>query len=134
MTAKDWMLRAWRLQDEIDALNEARKDAFDRLTNITQNYDSNGGGTVSPDPHKFDYIAAYIGQIDERQRQLVDVQSEILAAINRVSNPQIRSILLARYINCERFETIAYRTGVSWRHVVRLHGYGLLEIKNIVGL
>lgn len=134
MTAKDWMLRAWRLQDEIDALNEARKDAFDRLTNITQNYDSNGGGTVSPDPHKFDYIAAYIGQIDERQRQLVEVQSEILSAINRVSSPQIRSILLARYINCERFETIAYRTGVSWRHVVRLHGYGLLEIKNIVGL
>lgn len=127
------MLRAWRLQDEIDALNKARQTAFDRMTHITPNYGNNGGSST-PDPHKFDYVAAYIAQIDERQRKLVDVQTEILTAINRVSNPQIRSILLARYINCERFETIAYRTGVSWRHVVRLHGYGLLEIKNIVGL
>lgn len=133
MTAKDWMLRAWRLQDEIDALNKARQTALDRMTHITPSYDSSGG-TSTPDPHKFDYIAAYVAQIDERQRKLVDVQTEILNAINRVSNPQIRSILLARYINCERFETIAYRTGVSWRHAVRLHGYGLLEIKNIVGL
>lgn len=133
MTAKDWMLRAWRLQDEIDALNKARQTAYDRMTHITPSYD-NSSGSSTPDPHKFDYVAAYIAQIDERQRKLVDVQAEILNAINRVSNPQIRSILLARYINCERFETIAYRTGVSWRHVVRLHGYGLLEIKNIVGL
>lgn len=133
MTAKDWMLRAWRLQDEIDALNKARQTAYDRMTHITPSYDSNGGAST-PDPHKFDYVAAYIAQIDERQRKLVNVQTEILNAINRVSNPQIRSILLARYINCERFETIAYQTGVSWRHVVRLHGYGLLEIKNIVGL
>lgn len=134
MTAKDWMLRAWRLQSEIEALEKARQDALDRLTNITPKYDSNGGGAASPDPHKFDYIATYIGQIEQRQRHLVETKTEILSAIERVSNSQTRAILIERYVNCKRFEAIAFEFGLSWRHVVRLHGYGLLEIKNIVGL
>ena len=69
MNVKQWLGRARYIDLEISALEQDRKIAVDRLTRITQSYDSDGAQT-SPDPHKFDRLAEYDEQIQQKSRRL----------------------------------------------------------------
>lgn len=54
------------------------------------------------------------------------------ALIGQVSSSQRQMILTKRYLQGQRWETIAYEMHMSWQHCFRVHGHALAELDRIL--
>lgn len=131
MTAKQWLNRARRLDEELAKLEDTRERIYARVTSITQSYDSDGAQS-SKDPHKFDRLAELDGLISERTDELVHIKAEILAAINRLPDRRQRLVLISYYVDGKTWEQTAVDMNYSYMHVTRIHGYALQEIEKML--
>ena len=131
MTARQWLGRGWRLQQEINILMESKQSLFDRLTSTTASY-SGEPGAASPDPHKFDGYAAYCSAVDEYAKRLTDVSAEILGVITAIEDGNQRRLLICRYIEFMTWEEIAVKLHYSWRHTFRIHDQALASAKRVI--
>ena len=131
MTAKEYLRRAYKLNEEIDQLEAAKHKMFRRITSITPKYN---GDTVSgtKDPHKYDAYAQFAAEIDNRVDELVSIKSDILNTIKKVEDAKLRTLLIARYINFMTFEGIAVMMNYDWRHIMRLHSAALKAIDEVL--
>ena len=131
MTAKEYLRRAYKLNEEIDQLEAAKHKMFNRITSITPKYNSD---TVSgtKDPHKYDAYAQFAAEIDNRVDELVSIKSDILNTIKKVEDAKLRTLLIARYINFMTFEGIAVMMNYDWRHIMRLHSDGLKAVEEVL--
>ena len=131
MTAKEYLRRAYKLNEEIDQLEAAKHKMFSRITSITPKYN---GDTVSgtKDPHKYDAYAQFAAEIGNRVDELVSIKSDILNTIKKVEDAKLRTLLIARYINFMTFEGIAVMMNYDWRHVMRLHSAALKAIDEVL--
>lgn len=131
MTAKEYLRRAYKLNEEIDQLETAKHEMFSRITSITPDYN---GDTVSgtKDPHKYDAYAQFAAEIDNRVDELISIKSDILNTINKVEDAKLRTLLIARYINFMTFEGIAVMMNYDWRHIMRLHSDGLKAVDEVL--
>lgn len=131
MTAKEYLRRAYKLNEEIDQLETAKREMFSRITSITPDYN---GDTVSgtKDPHKYDAYAQFAAEIDNRVDELISIKSDILNTINKVEDAKLRTLLIARYINFMTFEGIAVMMNYDWRHIMRLHSDGLKAVDEVL--
>lgn len=131
MTAKEYLRRAYKLNEEIDQLEAAKRTMFNRITSITPDYN---GDTVSgtKDPHKYDAYAQFAAEIDNRVDELISIKSDILNTINKVEDAKLRTLLIARYINFMTFESIAVMMNYDWRWIMQLHSRALMEIERIL--
>lgn len=131
MTTKQWLSRAKRLDEEIDALIQSRNETLSRVLSITQTYTADTVQTTK-DPHKFDRIAELESDIDRKVDELVAVKREILLAIHQSTDRRYRLVLLKRYIDNKTFEKIAVEMQYSYKQVCRLHGRALIEMGGII--
>ena len=131
MTAKEYLRRAYKLNEEIDQLEAAKHKMFSRITSITPKYN---GDTVSgtKDPHKYDAYAQFAAEIDNRVDELVSIKSDILNTIKKVGDAKLRTLLIARYINFMTFEGIAVMMNYDWRHIMRLHSAALKAVDEVL--
>ena len=131
MTAKEYLRRAYKLNEEIDQLETAKHEMFSRITSITPDYN---GDTVSgtKDPHKYDAYAQFAAEIDNRVDELVSIKSDILNTIKKVEDAKLRTLLIARYINFMTFEGIAVMMNYDWRHIMRLHSAALKAVDEVL--
>ena len=131
MTAKEYLRRAYKLNEEIDQLEAAKRTMFNRITSITPDYN---GDTISGtrDPHKYDAYAQFAAEIDNRVDELINIKSDILNTINKVEDAKLRTLLIARYINFMTFESIAVMMNYDWRWIMQLHSRALMEIERIL--
>ena len=67
-----------------------------------------------------------------RIRQLYDLKAEVEMGIMQLPAGTLREILLLRYVSVMTWEQIAVTMDLSYRHVCRLHGDALEEIKKIL--
>lgn len=131
MTTKEWLMRAWRIDREIDLLMDARRRALERATSTTAaprdvRVSGNSGG------NPMDTYAALSEQIDRRVDELARVKAEVLEAIEQVRDGTLRQLLIERYIQCRTWEQVAVNMHYSYIHVVqRLHPEALQEISKI---
>lgn len=135
MTAKEWLLRARRLEKRIEALCQAKRRAYDRAVSVTtalrdvpggrEGHSSSGGKTAS-----------YAILSDEADRQLVrleSVRAEILRAIGRVQDNTLAVLLTEYYVNGKTWEQVAVNMQYSFAHITKtLHPKALSEITNIL--
>ena len=131
MTAKEYLRRAYKLNEEIDQLEAAKHKMFSRITSITPKYNSD---TISGtrDPHKYDAYAQFAAEIDNRVDELVSIKSDILNTIKKVEDAKLRTLLIARYINFMTFEGIAVMMNYDWRHIMRLHSAALKAVDEVL--
>lgn len=131
MTVKQWLSRARICDREIKVLQTAVDRERDRVTSLTASLD---GAAVSgsPDPHKFDRYVELSADLMARIRQLYDLKAEVEAGVMRLPAGALREILLLRYVSVMTWEQIAVTMDLSYRHVCRLHGDALEEIKKIL--
>ena len=132
MTAKQWLSRARWINREIRELSVKEQEARDRLTKITQSYESDGA-QMTKDPHKFDRLVEYQSMIEENLAEQATVKSEIMAAIYQLKDRRQRLILMGRYLDMKKWEQIAYELNYSYMNVTRIHGYALQEVQKIIG-
>lgn len=131
MTVKQWLSRARICDREIKVLQTAVDRERDRVTSLTASLD---GAAVSgsPDPHKFDRYVELSADLMARIRQLYDLKAEVEMGIMQLPAGTLREILLLRYVSVMTWEQIAVTMDLSYRHVCRLHGDALEEIKKIL--
>lgn len=67
----------------------------------------------------------YEQRIDAQINRLIDLRSEINAAIESMENPEERLLLKYRYLKNESWEDISYDLNVSYRTVHRIHASAL---------
>lgn len=129
--ARQWLGRARSIDREIIALRNARQEAWDQLTRITQNYESDGAQSTK-DPHKLDRIAELSDLIDKKEDALMQARLEITQAIVQVPSGNQRAVLLSYYVGGKTLEQIAVENGCSARNVQNVRKRGIIWIeKNI---
>lgn len=132
ITSKEWLNRARRIDNEINALQQAQQNAWARVVSITA---APSGVSVSgtKDPHKFDRYVELQDKINRRIDELHAVKLEILAVIEQVDDTVLRTLLLERYINCKTWERIAVDTHYSYAAVVqRQHPRALEAVRKVI--
>lgn len=133
MTAKQWLNRGYRINEEIDELMREQKQALLQATSTAlgggEKVQSSNGNTVE---RRFVNYAAYSETIDKRIDELYSVKNEILAAINEVEDNTLRRLLILRYIKFYTWEEIAEKMNYSYVHVVHnLHPKALKRVNRI---
>lgn len=130
-SARAWLLRARNAQREIDQLERTAIKAREMLTKIT----GNGDGTPvvsSPDPHKFDGLAALTAEVESQTNRLLAIQAETLEVIGRIPDGRLRTVLRLRYVDCETIEQTAVDAHYSYKHTRRLLARGLEQVAIIL--
>lgn len=133
-SAKDWLMRGWRLDREINSLNEARSRAYAQLTGGAISYGEKVQKTKlnNQEELRIAYLA-YEDKINRRIAELIKVKTEILTAVEMVNNPTLRTLLIERYINFKTWEQVAESMGYSaeWTEI-RLHKMALTKIGEVI--
>lgn len=133
MTAKQWLNRGYRINEEIDELMREQKQALLQATSTAlgggEKVQSSNGNTAE---RRFVNYAAYSETIDKRIDELYAVKNEILTAINSVDDNTLRELLILRYIKFYTWEEIAEKMNYSYVHVVHnLHPKALKRVNRI---
>ena len=131
MTAKQYLNRVRRIDDDISELLETKKKARDALTRMTQNYDADGVQSTK-DPHKFDSLVVLDSLIDDMIDQQVSLKTETLRTISCLKDNRLRILLEKYYINLKTWEQIAKEMHYSYSHLMRMHGYALYAVEEIL--
>ena len=128
---KQWLLRGWRLEGELKALEEAKKRALERAASITVRLSEDKVQTSEYNRQE-EAIARYIDYellIDRQTDRLIEIRTEITKAIFALENSTLRTLLLKRYLEFKPWEQIAEEMGYDCRWLLRLHGKALTLIK-----
>jgi len=130
MITKDWLMRAWRIDKEIEAMLVARKRAYERCVSVTTR-PREVVVTSSHDPDTAMIALLNIETlIDERIDQLNQIKAEIFNAITAVPDCTLRTLLIERYINFKTWEQIAVDMGYSYSQIVKyIHPRALAQVK-----
>ena len=129
--ARSWLFRTRNAQREIDQLERTARNAREKLTQITRS----GDGTPvvsSPDPHKFDGLAALTAEIETQVNRLFEIQSETLEVIGKIPDGRLRTVLRLRYVDCMTVEQTAVEAHYSYKHTRRLLARGLEQVAEIL--
>ena len=131
MTTKEWLNRGRNLNEEINALINAKEKALYDACNVSIAYDKERVQTsqYNSSEMKFSKFADYSKAIDDRIDELYRIKQEILNAIYEVKNSTYRTLLIERYINFKTWEQIAVKINYDYYHVIKhLHPKALKAI------
>lgn len=133
MTVKEYLGQAYRLKNRIRILKERIEElqalatsvsspGFEEHYNASRNIDAPFVKTVEK-------IMAYQNEVDEKLRQLLDLEKEILDAIETVENADQRLVLTYRYINNKSWYKIGEEMNADESTIRRWHNKALANIK-----
>ena len=114
MTKKQWLERAFYLNEEIEQLKIAKE--------LAKKLNDDAGGNTSE--YK-EYTRMLFKKIDE----LLNISKEITEAISKVENPTYRTLLTARYINFKKWTEVAEDMEIDLRWMYRLRKRAMEELK-----
>lgn len=131
---KAWLSRAKHIDDEINTLLKEQERALTRATGAVP---AAKGERVQTTPQngsedRFIAYAEYSRIIDERIDELYAVKCEIFKAISRIEDSTLRTLLELRYLSFKTWEEIAVEMNYGYRHICRLHGKALKNLKDVI--
>lgn len=131
---KEWLLRAKKINSEVDSLIKQQEHALTQATGTTEEMGNEKVQTSKRNTSEDRFInyASYSEMIDNRIDELYAIKLEILSAINKVDDTILRTLLILRYLNFSTWEQIAVELNYSYRQVCRLHGKALNKIKDVI--
>lgn len=131
MTAKEYLSRAYKLDQQIDSKCE---QVFALRALATKATAAIGGMPTggSKDSRRMEAVVCRISDMEAEINadidRLLDVKQEIKCLIDAVEKPVYRNILELRYLCFKPWEAIADRLGYDLRYLLKLHGGALREI------
>ncbi len=127
---KEFFRKGRKLNFEIQELKIARQEAFDLACGTSvvlgeEKTQSTQGNSIE---RKFISYAEYSKMLDEKIEELNGYRKDMLNVINKIPDTTYRTLLTARYINCETWEMVAETIGYSdvWVRT-NLHNRALTE-------
>lgn len=130
MTAKEYLLRAWKIDERIDAKIEERERLVSRITSprmarLTGMPRGGGSDWTNAVIAVSDLSAEITAEIIE----LCRIKREVNEAIEAVDGANCRRVLELRYRNYMSWEAIAKAMGYDVRNVYIIHGKALLKVR-----
>ena len=132
MTAKDFLLRARRLQARINQLEKARQSVWAAATATTT---APGQGSIrsSGVSRKPEQYGEFISELEAEYRRLDEIKADTLRVIGQVQDNTLATLLMAYYINGRTWEQTAVDIGYSYfRTVHDKHLQALAEVEKIL--
>ncbi|MDT2812652.1 hypothetical protein P7H33_06800 [Vagococcus lutrae] len=135
MTVKEFLNQAYRLDqriqskiEQLDSLNALATKASSTLSHMPKNPNK----ATSTMENTICKIIDLQHEINEDIDRLVDLKTEIVAAIKSVENREYQTLLEKRYLCFETWEQIAVdmHYGLRWIHI--LHGKALNDLGRIL--
>lgn len=133
MSTKEWLNRAWKIDNEITALERELLSAKERMLSVTAHYSDikvqTSKGNKTEDA-TLKYIE-YKNKLECRIDDLYAVKCEIADAISKVDNSIFRALLTLRYLQFMTWERIAEAINYESVKWVRtsLHMRALNEVR-----
>ena len=122
MTARNYLLRAWRIDERIARRIEEREQLRRRLRAAAPERETPQWRRAQAG------VEAMSAAIGEEIAQLCDVKREINAAIEAVEDERYKQLLELRYRNYMTWGAIAEMMDYELRHVYRLHRAALKRV------
>lgn len=130
MTAKEYLMRAWKIDERIESKIEERERLESLLTSPRTakltGMPRGGGGDWT---NAVIAVAELTSGITAEILDLCRVKREVAKAIDAVDDMRYRRVLELRYRNYMTWEQIAEATGYTLRNVYWLHGKALLCVR-----
>lgn len=132
MTAKQYLMRARRLQARIDQLEQAELDAWDRATGTTQQPGAPGHGKGDVG-RKSEGYSLLSGTLQNERDRLDRIKADTVATIGQISDNTLAALLMAYYVNGYTWERTAVDIHYSFVHTIhRLHPAALAAVQEIL--
>ena len=131
MTAKQYLNRVRRIEEDIAELMDTKTRAREAVERMTQNY-SGDGAQVTKDPHKFDRLVVLDSLIDDLIDKQIAIKTETLETISKLSDNRMRLLLEKYYINMKSWHQVAREMHYSDSHMRKMHGHALLAVERII--
>ncbi len=134
ISVKKWLDRGWKLNEEINTLLEEERRAFDNASRITSapSGERVQSSTSNSSERRFITYTEYSRLIDGYIEKLTAIKEEIFMAIYKVENSTYRALLIKRYIQFKRWETIAEEMHYDIRNITRIHNITLKIMQKII--
>ena len=128
MTAKQYLNQLRSLEASINARKaEAEKLRQERTYLQGVSYDKDRVQSSPTHNAQFEHLADIIADTERSITELAQKRHRIISQIEKLSKPEYVEILQLRYLEYQRFESIACTIGYSYIHVIRLHGEALMD-------
>lgn len=114
ISVREFLCQGRGLKLEIDELQEAHQKAFDLACSMSRKSEEEIATSVEM---KYANYAQYSAMIEKRIKDLSIHRKKMLEIINKIPSTTHRTLLIARYINCESWEEVAESIGyesVKW--------------------
>ena len=131
MTAKEYLAQARNIDHDIQDMLEEVAVLRSMAEKTTAILSGMPGKATKDTPQLADTVGKLIEQekkIDGDIDRLVDLRTEIYAAIQQVADRDARRVLHLRYMGYRSWSAIAEEMKLSLRQIYRLHGEGLKKV------
>ena len=131
MTKED-LINIIRLNDRIESKlrqKEELKSTMYSIGSIDYSKDRVQTSLVNSTEDLIIKIVDFEEEITKSIDRLIDLKQEASKVIDQIDGAY-GTVLEMRYLECMRWEEIAYRLNYSIQHVYRLHGQALLKLKD----
>lgn len=131
---KQFLLKGRDLQSEYDELIKAKRKALDLACNTSIDYSQMKVQTSSQNATESKFVAytEYCLLLDKKVEELAEYRTRMLKLIWKLTDSTQRTLLIARYINCETWEKIAEDMMYDVRHIYRIHSASLKNFEEVV--
>lgn len=135
MTAKDYLRRIRGMELDLRTIEEELTEIESGLTRITPTYQTDGWVQSSSTNDK---MTDGVWKLVEKKREyekawdaLIDERAAAEKIIFRMDNRLHATVLWEHYVKAKKFEYIAVKLDISYRQLMRVHGYGLEDFRKI---
>lgn len=130
MTAKEYLNRAYRVNEMINSNKRQIERLQDMATNVTSNFDERVQSSPGSDRTAkiVDKIIMLKSKINDDTERMIDLLGEIKATIDNVSDADEKLLLTLRYVEFMKWEKIIDEMHFSKTQVHRTHRNALKNI------
>ncbi len=133
MTPKEILTSVLRIDQEIETLNRARDRLREEETYLSATDYSKVIVMSTTGRGSTEQIALQMADIDGKLCQAVErlwkAKARAEALISTLKSSRHRDLMRRRYLLCESWEQVAYEMHYGYRHVLKMHGAALEELK-----
>lgn len=133
MTTKEYLSKAYRIDQRINSKLEQIKNLRELATKATSTLNTTGASSNKNVHSMEDIIVKMLdleNEINNDIDTLVDLKAEIISKIKQVEDPEFRMLLELRYLCFKKWEQIAVEMGYDLRWIHRLHNKALEKISH----